>query len=435
MIFYVLPNQLFDIKYIPEDVTTIYIWEHPSFFTKYNFNKKKLVLHRASMKSYYDKLKKKYNDVKYIEYDEEHILSDRGSLYDPVNHIEEFKKMDMLESPNFLLTKLDYVNIFTPGSIRFTTNFYKKCQQKVNYLEGEKSQDKFNRKAIKDTVDFEQLPTFKPNNYVNEAKEYVDNKFKMNPGNVENMFYPINHRQAKKWLSSFLKKRLNKFGTFQDAILKDADFLYHSVLSSSINIGLLQPLDIVKLLRKIKNVSLNNIEGFFRQLCWRDYQRFCYIHYPQLETQDFFKFEKTLDKEWYDGSVKINGKLITPVNTCINKAFDNAYLHHIERLMVMGNFMVLFEVQPIEAHRWFMEFAIDSYEWVMHQNVYDMVFFNGNGLTTHKPYVTSANYILKMSDYSQSEGWVKEWNDMYKKFKQKHKKKLFKYRYHFQGLK
>ena len=78
MIFYVLPNQLFDIKYIPEDVTTIYIWEHPSFFTKYNFNKKKLVLHRASMKSYYD--------VKYIEYDEEHILSDRGSLYDPAQH-------------------------------------------------------------------------------------------------------------------------------------------------------------------------------------------------------------------------------------------------------------------------------------------------------------------------------------------------------------
>lgn len=99
--------------------------------------------------------------------------------------------------------------------------------------------------------------------------------------------------------------------------------------------------------------------------------------------------------------------------------------------MIMGNFMVLSEISPQESHRWFMEFAIDSYEWVMLQNVYDMVYHNGNGLTSYKPYITSNQYLLKMSNYSSTEKWNNTWLAMYKAFLKNHTKQLRKYSYHF----
>jgi deoxyribodipyrimidine photolyase-related protein len=102
--------------------------------------------------------------------------------------------------------------------------------------------------------------------------------------------------------------------------------------------------------------------------------------------------------------------------------------------MFVGNFMNLSGISPKEGFRWFMEFSIDSYEWVMYQNVYDMVFFVTGGLTMRKPYVTSSNYILKMSDYKKGE-WSEKWTELYRKFMKKHKKKLWKFRYHFPQLK
>jgi deoxyribodipyrimidine photolyase-related protein len=95
--------------------------------------------------------------------------------------------------------------------------------------------------------------------------------------------------------------------------------------------------------------------------------------------------------------------------------------------------MILSEIKPTHGHRWFMEFAIDSYEWVMLQNVYDMVFFNGNGLTSYKPYITSNNYLIKMSNYSKTKEWNDVWNSKYRSFLQKHTSKLYKYRYHFKN--
>ena len=122
-----------------------------------------------------------------------------------------------------------------------------------------------------------------------------------------------------------------------------------------------------------------------------------------------------------------------PVDDCIQKGFKTAYLHHIERLMVVGNFMNLYGLHPMEGLKWFMEFSIDSYEWVMYQNVLDMVFFVSGGATMRKPYASSSNYILKMSDYKPGE-WSEKWNEYYQKFMKKNKEKLWKYRYHFPAL-
>ena len=124
---------------------------------------------------------------------------------------------------------------------------------------------------------------------------------------------------------------------------------------------------------------------------------------------------------------------ILPVDNCIINGFNTGYLHHIERLMIIGNFMNLSGIHPNEGFKWFMEFACDSFLWVMHQNVYDMVFFVTGGKTMRRPYISSSNYILKMSDYKK-DNWCNEWNELYKIFIKKNKKKLFKFRYYFKVI-
>lgn len=439
---YIFPNQLFNIDELTpllSDVTTVVLWEHPSFFKKYKFNQKKLLLHRASMRYYFDNVLKRINNVKctYIEFHERHTPTANRIFFDPINRIANFKKRSqMRESPNFLLHRSDYVtfmkqhDFFKHKRMIFTTHFYKFCKERLEYLRDTPSLDKENRNILPSNLTIPPLPntsSSETEQYIQEATNYVNRHFKSNYGTTDEFSYPIRREDALDWLDDFFQNRLRNFGTYQDAIHTDQDYMFHSVLSSSINIGLIQPKEIVERLRNVENISMNNIEGFFRQLCWREYQRLCYIHfYKQLNKSNYYNLYKKLTKKWYTGDVGVR-----PVDICIKKAFSNAYLHHIERLMVMGNFMVLSGIIPSQAHKWFMEFAIDSYEWVMLQNVYDMVFFGGGGLTSNKPYISSSSYVVKMSNYKESEEWTTTWKAMYKAFILKHKDKLHKYRYHF----
>ena len=175
-------------------------------------------------------------------------------------------------------------------------------------------------------------------------------------------------------------------------------------------------------------IPLNSFEGYIRQLFWREYQRYCYIYF-NFRNKQYFDNTKNLTKDWYTGTLGIE-----PVDNAIKRAFDTAYLHHIERLMVLGNFMNLSGIKPIEGFKWFMEFSIDSYEWVMEQNVLDMVFFVSNGKTMRRPYASSSNYILKMSNYKKGP-WADKWNKLYDDFIIRNKDKLYKYRYFFKNLK
>ena len=175
-------------------------------------------------------------------------------------------------------------------------------------------------------------------------------------------------------------------------------------------------------------IPLNSFEGYIRQLFWREYQRYCY-EYFNFNNKNYFGNSKKLTKDWYEGTLGID-----PVDDAIKDGFDTGYLHHILRLMVVGNYMNLYGLHPGEGFKWFMEFSCDSYEWVMHQNVLDMVFFVSGGVTMRKPYVSSSNYVLKMSDYKEDE-WSEKWDELYKSFLKKNKSKLWKFRYHFRGLK
>ena len=425
-----LPINLYDKKYLPNNIKTITIYEHPQYFTKYNFNKKKLLLHRASMKEYYDYLHKHYNVI-YVNYNKK-LKKKQYTIFDPIDNIDfDIIVKETLESPNFLLNKTIY-EIYTNKKRKtdkvIFNNFYMFGKKEINIIPNMKSQDKDNRKKIPKNLNIPNLP--KINNeskYITSAKKYIENNFKDNYGSVDNFVFPTNHEDAKKFLNNFIKNRFEKFGNYQDYTLENNNYLFHSCLSSSINIGLIQPSEIIEKIRPLeKTIPKNSYEGYIRQLFWREYQRYCYIYFDF--NTDYFNNKKKLDNNWYNGTLGI-----LPVDHAIKIGFETGYLHHIYRLMIIGNFMNLSEISPMEGLRWFMEFSCDSYEWVMYQNVLDMVFFVTGGKTMRKPYISSSNYIKKMSDFKKGE-WCDTWDDMYRSFIKKHKDKLWNYRYHFPTL-
>ena len=375
-IFVILPNQLFDIKYIQElnnlSFDKIVLWEHPDFFTKHKFNKKKIILHRSSMKYYYDYLVKKgYNNINYIDFNKPFDIknADKIIAFDPINKID--LKIDiMLESPNFLLTKNNYREYRSKTDKFLFNNFYMWSKKKLNILPKIKSQDKYNRQNMPNDIEIKKLPELKTNKYIKNAITYVNNFFPDNYGNVENFIFPITHKDALIWLNNFIECKLDSFGPYQDFILNKEPYLFHSCLSSSINIGLINPSEIIEILNPNVNnkVKINSLEGYIRQLFWREYQRYTYIYCDF--SNNYFGNKKKITKKWYNGTTGI-----IPVDDYIKIGFDTGYLHHIIRLMVIGNYMNLSEIDPNEGYKWFMEFAIDSYEWVMKQNVLDMVFF------------------------------------------------------------
>ena len=426
--FVILPHQLFDKKYLNKN-SEYYLWEHPHYFEGYNYNKKKLVLHRASMKYYFDYLKKAKFNVKYIEYNKKLPIINY-KLFDPVDKIKLSGTYEIIETPNFFLSRDDY-ELFrkTKSEKFFFKTFFEWSKKKLDIIPNVKSKDKENRKRIPPGTKIPPLPPNKVDDkYIKEAVKYVEKNWPKNYGNCDNFIFPVSHKVAKKWLDDFIKTKFKDFGPYEDFIDKENNYLFHSVLSSSINIGLINPMEIIKTISKYKSkIPINSYEGYVRQLFWREYQRFCYI-YIDFSKMNYFGNKKKLDKKWYTGELGVE-----PVDDCIKIAFDTAYLHHIERLMVMGNFMNISGIDPREGHKWFMEFAIDSYLWVMEQNVLDMAFCVSGGMTMRKPYVSSSNYIANMSNYKRGE-WSEKWDELYRKFMKTHKKQLWKFRYSFPGL-
>ncbi len=444
----ILPNQLFEKKYLKKyKDCQIFLIEEPLLFGDKerikNFSKLKLVLHRGSMKFYFDYLKKNKFDVEYVEYKNVKKYDftkkyDNINIFDPVDHLflKRFKKniskknLNIIDSPLFLLTLSDldeYMKHRGKSKTFFHKHFYDWQLKKLNIPYISKSYDELNRNKIPKNFDIPKPVISKNDNqtkYVKEAKEYVDKNFKNNYGNTEEYFFPVTYKTSKKWLQHFLKNRLSNFGNYQDAIIKDESFLFHSLLSSLINIGLLTPKEVVDTTieyyeKNKKEVKINNFEGFIRQIIgWREYERMLYqLYYDDLVKSNYFGNNKKINKKWYTGELGIE-----PIDDTIKKAFKTGYLHHIERLMVMLNFMVLARIKPIEIYNWFMEFACDSYDWVMIGNIYGMGYFNTN--TMRKPYISTSNYIRNMSNYENDGHWNEVWDAMFYKFLIDNKSKL-----------
>jgi len=448
-IFLILPTQLFETNNYLKEMDRIIMIE--DFLT--NQHKQKLVLHRASMKYYYNKLKTKYKNkkIEYIDYNKinySKLLSGENEIYmfDPIDNpiIEKLSKfkITILDTPAFIETRKDleeYRNKFTNKKNYYhDRSFYRWMRKKLNLLidpkgnpVGDKwSFDKENRNPFDKNYKEDKIKTYS-NDYLKEAKEYVNKNFKNNFGNIDKFYYPISYEETMEHLKEFIMKKFETFGKYQDAISKKVVFGSHSVLSPMLNIGLITPAIIINEVMNYYHHNPKNlvsVEAFIRQLIgWRSYTRFIYIyHGKEMMKMNYLNHKYKLPKSWYNGSNDNNNNEITIINDMIEKAREYGYLHHIERLMVMGNFALLLQTDPNDIYEWFMICFVDAYEWVMVPNVYGMSQYS---LTTMsmmtRPYISSSNYIKKMSDY-KNEKWFNLWDALYWYFLMTHKETLNK---------
>lgn len=440
----VFPHQLFENPPWDDCVKDVVLYEDPLYFTQYNFHKQKLILHKASMLYYTDYLSKKgfklsYLDViKYpkldlvfknlhlegieklhITYTDDYLLERRISHLSKKYGIETIR----YANPNFIESKDVVCSTLGDKKHYLMAHFYVHQRKKYKILvddfnnpEGGKwSFDAENRKKVpKGTL----LPSIEwpvLSEYVEQAEKYVSTHFFENYGDSKGFKYPIDHTTSNTWLSNFISTRFSHFGTYEDAIVKDESWLWHSVVTPMLNIGLLSPKQIINeviLHHKKKQESLNNVEGFIRQvLGWREFIRGIYhLKGVQQRTNNHFGFTRKIPRTFWSGDTGIE-----PIDITIKKLLKTGYNHHIERLMVFGNFFLLCEFDPDEVYQWFMEMYVDSYDWVMVPNVYAMTQYADGGLMTTKPYVSSSNYLLKMSDYKRG-NWCKIWDALYWRF-------------------
>ena len=448
----VFPHQLFEKSELLENDYTFYIVEEWLYFKQYDFHKQKIAYHRASMKFYESYLKDEGKKVKYIASDETNadirkLLAELSEnelktihFIDPVDDwlSKRIKKscneldikINKYPSPTFLNSKEDLGNFFKEGRKKYhQTKFYKE-QRKQRRLLLEKSGDPQGGKWTFDTENRKKYPSKKTppsihypssDSFYKEAVSYVEKEFKNNLGELgDTPFYPSNYEDAKEWFEQFLDYRFMKFGDYEDAIVANENILNHSVLTPMLNSGLLTPDFVIEKsisFAEKEDIPINSLEGFIRQIIgWREFIRGIYeFHGSEERTKNFWGFDRKIPASFYDGTTGI-----PPIDITIKKVLKTGYCHHIERLMVLGNFMLLCEFDPDEVYRWFMELFIDAYDWVMVPNIYGMSQFSDGGLFATKPYISGSNYLMKMSDYEKGD-WQDTWDGLFWRFMDVHR--------------
>nr|WP_314490248.1 cryptochrome/photolyase family protein [uncultured Chryseobacterium sp.] len=437
----IFPHQLFrDTDYLDQR-QPVFLVEEFLFFKQYRFHKQKIALHRASMKFYEAYLINNNFTVEYIECASP--LSDVRKLIEYLEK-ESFTKvlitdvcdnwlekrirttrleLEVLESPLFINTKDDLKDYFEGKKSYHQTDFYKQQRISRNILMkagkpmgGKWTYDAENRKKYPKRKKAPSIYFPENNEYYEEAKKYTEKHFSTYYGNLTSyQLYPVTFDEADQWLTQFLEERFSEFGVYEDSIVEREHFLHHSVLSPLLNIGLLTADKVLE--ESISyatefDVPINSLEGFVRQILgWREFVRGMYIYQGSFQrNKNYWKHHNLLPVSFYTAETGIR-----PVDSTILKVLETGYAHHIERLMILANFMNLCHFNPDEVYQWFMEMFIDSYDWVMVPNVYGMSSFSDGGKMSTKPYISGSNYIKKMSDYPDGD-WTDQWDALFWNF-------------------
>jgi deoxyribodipyrimidine photolyase-related protein len=447
----IFPNQLYKQHPAIHNNRPAYLVEEWHFFNQYQFHKEKLVLHRASMKFYEAFLKEQGIVVHYIESIEtqnrieiliEKLYSNNVKqihIVDPVDSwlLEKTRssckkygiELIIYISPNFLNSLNDVDSYFSKKKTYFQTDFYTSQRKSRNILlekdgkplGGKWTYDADNRSKFPKKEVVPNIPAAAVNKFIVEAENYIQKNYPNNYGSINKAhLFAINFIDTEKWLEEFLQNRFEKFGIYEDAIVAKETVLHHSVMSPMLNLGLINPQQIIDqaiAFSNKNNIPLNSLEGFVRQIMgWREFIRIVYEREGSKQrTTNYWKFTRKIPASFWKGTTGI-----APIDITIKKILETGYCHHIERLMVLGNFMILCEFDPDEVYKWFMEMFIDAYDWVMVPNVYGMTQFADGGLMTTKPYISGSNYLMKMSDYEKGE-WQQIWDGLFWRFMHEHR--------------
>ncbi|TMV11942.1 cryptochrome/photolyase family protein [Arenibacterium halophilum] len=264
---------------------------------------------------------------------------------------------------------------------------------------GQWNYDADNRKPAKGDAAPPKPLTFDPDEVVTDVLDLVDAKFGNNFGTLRPFGYATTRDQALKALDHFITHALPRFGDYQDAMLTGEGTMWHAVISPYLNIGLLDPLEVCQRAEaayQAGKAPLNAVEGFIRQIIgWREFVRGIYfLEGPDYPTRNALKHARALPPLYWGVETRM-----ACLSQVVAQTRDTAYAHHIQRLMVTGNFALLAGVDPAEVHEWYLSVYADAFEWVEAPNTVGMSQFADGGVVASKPYVSSGNYIAKMSDY------------------------------------
>lgn len=326
-----------------------------------------------------------------------------------------------LSTPMFLNTPEENKDYRSGKKRWFMKDFYQWQRRRFDVLMdgaepvgGQWSFDEDNRKKLpkKLIAELPSLPIVRTSKARAGATTFANEQFKKHLGTADNAYYPASHAAAARWLDTFLETRFEWFGPYEDAIVQDQSWLYHSVLTPMLNVGLLTPRQVLdKTLDAADSYKtpIASVEGFVRQIIgWREFMRATYddLGVP-MRTTNHWQHTRPMPEAFYTASTGID-----PIDNTIERILETGYCHHIERLMVLGGFMFLCEIDPDDIYRWFMEMFIDSYDWVMVPNVYAMSQHADGGAITTKPYFSGSNYVIKMSHYKKG-AWSDVWDALF----------------------
>ena len=461
-LFIILGNQLFPIKFLSKYKKSNFFMSEDIELCSYKMHHKlKIVFFLNSMREYADSLKKKNFNINYHKLNKININSTyEEKLIDIIldkkithiyfyeiedkffeNKILKFLKNNnlnftIIQSPMFLNSRIDFRNYLKSVKKPFMSVFYKQQRYKTKLLMdingdpigGKWSFDEDNRKKIPKNMLLPKIPKKRNYNIRNfkSIKILINKYFKDHPGTMDYYWLASKRSEVRELINEFIENRLIFFGDYEDAVIKENFFLFHSFLSPYLNNGLTTPQEIIDILSSKKELvnkfSINNIEGFVRQLIgWREFIRGIYQNFSiGLETKNFYGHKKKLTKDWYEGTTGID-----PSDDTIKNILKYGYAHHIIRLMYLSNIMNLAEIQPVEIYNWFMEMFVDSSDWVMVPNVYGMGTYSDGGIFSTKPYLCGSNYIIKMSDYKKGK-WSEIVDGLYWNFVSKNMKSIEK---------
>ena len=415
------------------DTAQVLMVESKARGSAHRYHQIKLVLIYSAMRHFAAELRERGWLVDYYHLDQDLTFESAARMHHEKHHPEKFllaepnsfietdaitklgRKLrvpvEFLPTAQFLLPRAEFAASAKDSKQLLMENHYRRMRKRFGFLmqadgkpEGgawnldAENRETFNgwRKAGRPHT---QPPREKPDEITREVIALVEREFSDHPGRAADMWLPVDRAGARKWLRRFIKDRLPAFGAYEDMMAEGEPVLFHSVLTPMLNLGLLSPRECVEaaIAAYVKgDAPLNSVEGFVRQIIgWREFINGVYwLRGPDYRELNSLGAMRPLPDWFYTGETPMNC-----LHHVIGQTLALGYNHHIQRLMVLGNFLLIAGIRPQEALRWFLEMYVDAFDWVMAPNVIGMALHADGGFMATKPYAATSTYIRKMSDY------------------------------------
>jgi len=437
--------------YADDEVEEFFFIESAPRFAKLPYHRHKIVLLISALRHTAARLEAEGRTVRRIALDDDlgfkvglerllttHRVTELTWMSDPNRPVDERiaricadhgVETDVLSDGLFLTPEEDVDGWFAEHPTPLMEDFYHWQRRRTGILmDGGKPAgrrwnfDADNRKPLpKKGVEIPPLPQLEHDEITRAVIAEVDQRYPEHPGSAADFWLPVTPEDSRDWLDVFVAERLHDFGRYEDAMKADEPFLFHAIISPMLNIGLLTVEEVVAAATRT-DAPLASVEGFLRQVIgWREYMRGMYRAHPELEHVNALHLEKRIEKYWYTAE-RMPRDLPIPVRTVIERVHRWGYAHHIERLMVLGNWFLLQGYAPRQVNAWFLALFVDAYDWVMVPNVMGMSQFADGGFVATKPYVSGGAYLQKMGAWWPSAQDAKDsvFTDAYWQFLERH---------------